>query len=605
MADALQQILAHLGLALGGLRGLDSPDKAVAAFKRIGFDVPAGAFGGSLTDLTAQADGLSGAVTRLASASGDAVVAAAIAEAQGRVIATAGALHALATEVADNAGVPVPGIDELPRRLADLAVLDYLERGFPDLLALLHLVGLIELVENPPIGTPARRVHWDRLTTLLTDPGHVMDATYRWRTALDTDALFDRLLRVARTAGLPGGIYPQSDSAKAALGNPSAGLREMRFPLFEAGDTASAYSQFGLTFSPAEATGSGLKGLAILPYLMGGASFEFTVCDRGEVEFASSADLSGVGVVIRPPGRAEALLNLTGAFRASLGIRERTNRATENILVGSPGGTRLAVEGLGATWFLGNRDGTLDLGVEGEARLIRLVIAPGEGDGFLQRVMAGQHVEVTANAALGYSLQRGFTFRGGGQLAVELSTHIELGPIEVQGVRIALAPSATDIGIDIGALLRLSLGPVTALVENIGLHASVALHDGNLGPADLSVGFKPPTGLGLAIDAGPVKGGGYLSFDPAQGEYAGALELTVANFLSVKAIGLITTRMPSGEAGFALLIVIIAEFNPGLQLGFGFTLLGVGGILGLNRVVALDSLVAGVRTGALNSVLFP
>jgi hypothetical protein len=605
MADALQQVLSHVGVALGGLRGLDSPDKAVAAFRRLGYDVTAGAFGGALSDLSAQADGLSGSIGRVSTASGEMAIAAAIAAAQGRLVATVSAIRALGNEVAANAGVPVPGIADLPRRLTDFAVLDYLERGFPDVAAVLHLVGLVELIDVPAAGTPAKRVNWDRLTTILTDPGRVMDDTYQWRTALDTDALLGRLLQVARTSGLPGGIFPQADSTRTALGNATAGLSELRFPLFETGDTPELYGQFGITFSPAEPSGSLLKGIAILPYLMGAAGFDFAVCDRGEVDFQSSADLTGIGVVIRPPGRADGILNLNGAFGATLAIRERSNRSAEHVIVGSAGGTKLAVEGLGGTWIIGNRNGALDVGVEGEVRALRLVIAGGEGDGFLQRMMSGRRVEATANAAVGYSLLRGFTFRGGGQLAVDISAHVELGPIEVQGLRLALAPSATDIGVELGALLKLSLGPVIAIVENIGLCVSVALHDGNLGPADLTVGFKAPTGLGLAIDAGPVKGGGYLSFDEAQGEYAGAIELTIADFLSLKAIGLITTRLPGGQPGFAMLVVITAEFNPGLQLGFGFTLIGVGGIVGLNRVVALDPLVAGVRTGAVNSILFP
>ena len=63
--------------------------------------------------------------------------------------------------------------------------------------------------------------------------------------------------------------------------------------------------------------------------------------------------------------------------------------------------------------------------------------------------------------------------------------------------------------------------------------------------------------------------------------------------------------MPDGSRGFSLLIIISVEFGTGLQLGFGFTLIGVGGLLGLNRTMRLDALVEGVRTGGLNSILFP
>src|SRR5262249_56687750 len=116
---------------------------------------------------------------------------------------------------------------------------------------------------------------------------------------------------------------------------------------------------------------------------------------------------------------------------------------------------------------------------------------------------------------------------------------------------------------------------------------------------------KPPTGVGLSIDAGVVSGGGYLSIDPDRGQYAGVLQLTIADFLSVTAIGLIETKMPDGSDGFSLLIIITADFGAGIQLGFGFTLLAVGGLLGLNRGMLFQPIMDGVRTNAISSVMFP
>ena len=127
----------------------------------------------------------------------------------------------------------------------------------------------------------------------------------------------------------------------------------------------------------------------------------------------------------------------------------------------------------------------------------------------------------------------------------------------------------------------------------------------NIGFANFSMDFKPPNGLGLSIDAGAVKGGGYLRFYPERGEYDGVLELSIAGFISAKAIGLITTKMPDGSKGFSMLIIITAEFNPAFQLGYGFSLIGVGGLLGLNRTVLKDPLRDGVRTGAVNNIMFP
>src|SRR5207248_11506938 len=84
----------------------------------------------------------------------------------------------------------------------------------------------------------------------------------------------------------------------------------------------------------------------------------------------------------------------------------------------------------------------------------------------------------------------------------------------------------------------------------------------------------------------------------------GALELSFKNVVSLKAVSIITTKMPDGSKGFALLILITAEFTP-IQLGFGFTLNGVGGLLALNRTLDTEALRAGVRTGAVSSILFP
>src|SRR5262249_45572121 len=57
--------------------------------------------------------------------------------------------------------------------------------------------------------------------------------------------------------------------------------------------------------------------------------------------------------------------------------------------------------------------------------------------------------------------------------------------------------------------------------------------------------------------------------------------------------------------GFSLLIIMSVEFGTGIQLGFGFTLLAVGGLLGLNRTMRLDAIAEGVRTGSLDSIMFP
>jgi hypothetical protein len=125
---------------------------------------------------------------------------------------------------------------------------------------------------------------------------------------------------------------------------------------------------------------------------------------------------------------------------------------------------------------------------------------------------------------------------------------------------------------------------------------------GSLGPAAASLAFKPPTGLGISVDAGPVSGGGFLSFDPPNNRYGGAVELSVYS-IAVKAFGLVETKLPTGP-GYSFVIIISAEFTP-IQLGLGFTLTGVGGLVGINRTVDGAALTSAVLKGNLDAILFP
>src|SRR5690606_18297705 len=116
---------------------------------------------------------------------------------------------------------------------------------------------------------------------------------------------------------------------------------------------------------------------------------------------------------------------------------------------------------------------------------------------------------------------------------------------------------------------------------------------------------QPPKGLGVRVDAVVVRGGGFLYLDPERGEYAGVLELSFpALSLSLKAVGIFTTKLPGGAEGYALLLLVYTEF-PAIQLGYGFTLNGVGGMLGIQHGVSIPALQDGMRTGSLDNLLFP
>jgi hypothetical protein len=151
-----------------------------------------------------------------------------------------------------------------------------------------------------------------------------------------------------------------------------------------------------------------------------------------------------------------------------------------------------------------------------------------------------------------------------------------------------------------------ALGPFAAVVEEVGvaLPWRVAEAGGNVGPFQIdSPRFVPPHGLGLALTIDVVTGGGYLYLDAEKGEYAGVGELAMLG-VGITAIGLLATKLPDGQEAWSMFLSLSITFT-GLQLGFGFTLNGLGGLVGVNRGLDEDALAEGVRTGALDAILFP
>ena len=104
------------------------------------------------------------------------------------------------------------------------------------------------------------------------------------------------------------------------------------------------------------------------------------------------------------------------------------------------------------------------------------------------------------------------------------------------------------------------------------------------------------------VDAAGVSGGGFLKHDDSTHEYIGVLQLEF-NSLALQAFGLITTQV-AGQSGYSLLALIDADFPP-VQLGWGFTLNGVGGLLAVNRSASTDALHAALKANTLSSILFP
>jgi hypothetical protein len=237
----------------------------------------------------------------------------------------------------------------------------------------------------------------------------------------------------------------------------------------------------------------------------------------------------------------------------------------------------------------------------------RLIIDPSNGDGFISSIIPiEKNINFDLSCELGYNKSSEFYFKGDIGQEIRIALRESFGPLSFQDISIKWNlgnQEQNGLVAEIVTSFTLSLGPFDAAIEQIGFKLGVSFPESD--PVDLTLGFKPPTGIGLSLDASIVKGGGYLFFDSEKEQYGGALEIVIAKKISVVAIALITTRFPDGSKGFSLLLLISVEFSPVIALGMGFFLSGIGGMIGINRTVNTDALREGVKQGSVDHILFP
>lgn len=487
-------------------------------------------------------------------------------------------------------GIPAPVLNDfatkLPKRLFDYLVVRNLEQ-IPVVPELMEFVGGIERTINSatdlnPDATEFTEYKFqlDKLMSFLQSPVERLKTLYDWGSnSFDGSKLLPILQKLMVKAGYPAVI----DGAV-----------------------------LDIVFAELKAQAGGLsinllKKIDKSTPIKSGGDWQLETIIKSDLDI-------GAGITLQPDGKITFKPPAAGV-NGDYGIKFTAAKAdgTPFIIFGQAGGSRLEVKQLllnaGAKInFATGSTANASFLISGEVKGGKLIIDTSNADGFLNKILSGIKVENEFDLGLGFSSKQGLFFVGSSVLEVKLNVHLSLGPIDINGLYLSFGIQDKKFPIGIATDIKASLGPLTVVVENMGVKAIISVPDdrnGNAGPLNFDFGFKPPSGIGLSVDAGIVKGGGYLYFDFDKEEYAGVLELSIVKIVTVKAIGLITTKMPDGKKGFSLLIIITAEFGTGIQLGFGFTLLGLGGLLGLNRTMVLEPLAAGIRTGAINSIMFP
>jgi hypothetical protein len=241
------------------------------------------------------------------------------------------------------------------------------------------------------------------------------------------------------------------------------------------------------------------------------------------------------------------------------------------------------------------------------------------GDSFLKAFLSSDGLRLDADIGLTLDTTPTIKIDGGAKLKATLPINKTVFGIEVQSITVGIdAESASGVetfGLEISGSFGITIagGVVVFAVQRIGVTIGLK-HDpaapGGAGPlGQPTVGFKSPTGIGAAVKAAVISGGGFLSFDPDAGEYSGVIELKlgVSGFpgIDIKAIAILGTKLPDGQPGFSLLVIATVEFSPSIQIFSGFDLVGVGLLVGIHHTVATDQLEAAVHNKALDSILFP
>ena len=611
-----------LELAVRSLEPLEiaasDPAAASALIELTGWDLSAvlGLGSGELAAAVAGVGGAADAVRDiLTSASDDGLDVATITSAVTRIARAGSALYALGDGWAPPsdlpADLPARFLDDLVGHLAVLAA----SRYHPVVKPVLDLIGVLAYAAQPAIvrqngavirpAGPQPRLDLGALTALVTDPADAVLGRFGLvgddRRPADeaADALFPAIAEILRAAGLT--AWHGDPGTKATLTPEQRAVLAHTLRVVWTHAVAPEHGGFAtLDAAVALRDDGAVREVLIVP--SGSLAFSLT---RGTWTAGAAVRGQPGAVVVRADG-----VRFTGAgshLQLELTLA-RPSGTPPLARLGAPDGLRLELGGatLGVRADLGSAEGapTVDGGFSLELHGLRIVVTAAGDDGFLGSVLSAEPVVIDFALGVEWTPRTGLRLRGGAGLVVDKPLDVAFGPIAATGLTAALHAGEQGLTLETGIALAAQLGPFSASIKGIGLQAQLAAGDPHGGP-QLTVGFKPPTGVGLAIESDVVSGGGFLEFDELRGQYTGAFELTIAETIAVKVVGMISTKLPDGRPGFALLIIITAEGFTPIQLGMGFSLTGIGGLLALNRTIDVEAVRGGLKSGVLDTVLFP
>jgi hypothetical protein len=554
------------------------------------------------------------------------------------------------------AGMPYPFSEsdfweQMKQDLPNYIIHRYVEESHPKWYSLLYFLGILDVVhvytedrlggetglnisdQSDRINFYRREVRWDRLTQLITDPAGLFKGTYGWDVAdtFDHYRFIDAISLILDSAGFASKIIrPPQDLLDEYIPFDSDALKFIRaieIPIVNIpNEDWNATARLGLLIMPIPRHFEDMHhanlpgGFMITPLVQGSFTGLIPFSSEGDISVGFFGDMEANGLFrfnITPEGVTVHVDAGQITLDGGVFIEAKPQKPYKIIGDAEEGGFYIHLEGAYAGAFVSgpvtDPEFTLTVGTSkddnpGQPTLV-FGINFADGDSFISKIFEGKHQEIKIGGRLIWSSKDGFSIDGNIGFKIHLKSHLNIGPLSFTDMDLELGTSGDNAGLIFGTDVNLKLGPFKASVEEIGLAVEMTNKEGTgevgiFGDLDFDFGFKPPTGIGFVIDASAFKGGGFLSFDFEEERYVGALELSVKDKIALKVIGVLTTKLPGNEDGYSLLLLITAEFEP-INLGFGFTLNGVGGLIALNRTMNFEYLRAGVKAKTLDNILFP
>jgi Family of unknown function (DUF6603) len=245
---------------------------------------------------------------------------------------------------------------------------------------------------------------------------------------------------------------------------------------------------------------------------------------------------------------------------------------------------------------------------------LRTLLEPGlTSDPLLARVMPGsQAPQTTTITAVSLDTAQGFYIGDGraNEKAV-LPVRYSFPGVELREMALGLVrnPAREVTAFEITTSIAAAMGDAVGMqIVGSGFVVTPTGATEQQAVFEMPVSPRWPDAIGLRIKAGPITGGGFIQRvertykvngqDVKRIEFGGVIQLQIMSF-GVSAIVILSPDP------FSLVLVIGIRFPTGIDIGLGFTLNGIGGILALDRGLSLEALRAGMSEHILDKMLFP